>query len=40
MFEFSSEQERYGSDYKFCYYCNHNYGDNECHNCTYMEDDD
>lgn len=42
MWEFTSEKERYGDEYKFCYYCNYNYGDDECHNCNYydVEDDD
>ena len=40
MNEFTSEQERAGADYKFCYYCQHFYGDDECGNCTYFEGDD
>lgn len=37
MFEFTTEKERTGADYKFCYDCNHHYGDEACNNCTYFE---
>lgn len=38
MYEFASEKEIKGADYKFCSYCNHHYGDSECNNCTYFDE--
>ena len=37
MYEFTNERDRKGDDYTFCYDCNHDYGDDECNNCTYYE---
>lgn len=34
---FMTEREAKGDDYKFCYDCNHFYGDDECNNCDYYD---
>lgn len=34
---FQTEREAKGDDYKFCYDCNHFYGDDECNNCDYYD---
>ena len=37
---FMTEREAKGDDYKFCYDCNHFYGDDECNNCVYYGEED
>lgn len=37
MLEFANEKEAKGESYTFCYDCNRNFGNDECFNCGYFD---